>query len=407
MHPVAIAFWGAFFGTATLMLLGALAAFAQSHRRVALAGALSALVSAVYAVTYLGWLPVADAVRDARLVTHVGIFTAFVLGLMLLADLGLMRHTRLRRRLLGGALVLAAAAFGASWLLTPAQAVTYGTVVPLACAIAALPVALLSARRGDRIAWCGVFALAWLIVGLAGGFWIAHDREGASWVVHAVTASAGVAYLAGIAGMLWLRYSYLIELREVLAHGPRYDPVTRMRSDAASGRMLVQALQRRQHDPSAVVVVLSVTVANLAAVEHLHGRAALNHVLFVLASRLRRCVPAGIEMARASDDGFLLVDAHGRELPAVVRLGYSVAGSLSKPITLRGPGAVPGEREVQPAWVAEVGVGVLAATARAQASMLAGEARELARSACAVAGRVAWREHDPGSPWDASLLEAA
>ena len=36
MHPLAIGFWGAFFGAVGLMLLGAAAAFAQVHLRAAL-----------------------------------------------------------------------------------------------------------------------------------------------------------------------------------------------------------------------------------------------------------------------------------------------------------------------------------------------------------------------------------
>ena len=38
-----------------------------------------------------------------------------------------------------------------------------------------------------------------------------------------------MAYLAALASMMWQRYSYLIELREVLVQGPSYDPITRMR----------------------------------------------------------------------------------------------------------------------------------------------------------------------------------
>ena len=46
MHVVAAGFWGAFFGTVALMLVGALVAFAQSHHRVALAAARTARVAA-------------------------------------------------------------------------------------------------------------------------------------------------------------------------------------------------------------------------------------------------------------------------------------------------------------------------------------------------------------------------
>jgi hypothetical protein len=44
MHVLAVGFWGAFFGTVALMLVGAVAAFVQSHHRVAVAARHTALV---------------------------------------------------------------------------------------------------------------------------------------------------------------------------------------------------------------------------------------------------------------------------------------------------------------------------------------------------------------------------
>ncbi|HEY0883634.1 MAG TPA: GGDEF domain-containing protein, partial [Ramlibacter sp.] len=93
-------FWGAFFGTVLLMLAGALAAFVQSHHRVALAAALSSLVSGLFVVSYLGWLPIGDPDDEARLLAHIGIFSATMLGLMLLVELGLLRDRDGRRRVL-------------------------------------------------------------------------------------------------------------------------------------------------------------------------------------------------------------------------------------------------------------------------------------------------------------------
>ena len=181
MHVVAIGFWGAFFGATVLLLIAALAAFAQSHHRVALIAALTALMSALFAVTYLGWLPVFNPDHDARLVAHVGICIAVTLALMLLLDLGLLRERDARRRILAGMAALAVTLVGASWLLNPRQAVTYGTVVAFAFALVALLVAIRSARRGDRIAWFGVLAAASLLLALAGGIgsrWIARGCPG-------------------------------------------------------------------------------------------------------------------------------------------------------------------------------------------------------------------------------------
>ena len=122
-----------------------------------------------------------------------------------------------------------------------------------------------------------------------------------------MSATAGMAYLIGIGVMMWQRYSYLIELREVLAQGPRYDPITRMQSTGATGHMIAQAFGRQHQTPTRQVTLIGVSIGNLYALERLHGRASLNHALFVCASRLRRCVPADIEMGRLFDDGFLLI----------------------------------------------------------------------------------------------------
>jgi GGDEF domain-containing protein len=391
MYVVAIGFWGAFFGTAALLLIGGLAAFVQSHHRVALSAALTAVVSALFAVTYLGWLPVANPDHDARLVAHVGISTAVMLGLLLL-DLGLLREREARRRILAGMAALAALAVGASWLLNPRQAVTYGTMVAFSFALIALLVGIRSARRGDRIAWFGVFAVTCLLLALTGGIWIALDRQGVPWQVHAASATAGMAYIIGIGAMLWQRYSYLIELREVLAQGPRYDPITRMQSNGATGHMIAQAFLRQQQSPARPVLLIGVSIGNLYALENLHGRAALNHALFVSASRLRRCVPADMEIGRLFEDGFLLVSRNARDLDGLVKLGRELAKRLSKPVMLRtGAGE---EAQGHAEWAAQVGVGLLATNAQAKPAAAVAKVRDMSRTAWSFASRVAW--HDRG-----------
>ena len=103
MHDGVIGFiWGAYFGTVALMLAGALAAFAQSHHRVALAAGLTALLSALFIASYLAGLPVADPDLEVRLVALVGLFSATMLQLMLLVDLGVLRDHERRRRVLTG-----------------------------------------------------------------------------------------------------------------------------------------------------------------------------------------------------------------------------------------------------------------------------------------------------------------
>lgn len=394
-------FWGAFFGTVLLMLVGALAAFVQSHHRVALAAGLSACVSALFVVSHLGWLPIADPGHEARLLAHIGIFSATMLGLMLLADLGLLRDPDTRRRVLGAMLATAAAAVAASWMVRPMAALALSSATAAVVAVAALLIGIRSARRGDRLAWLAVFAVATMMLSLGGVSWIALDRRGVPWPVHAASALAGMAYLTGIGAMLWLRYSYLIELREVRSQGPRYDPVTRMQSSAATGHMVVQAFQRQAHHPARPVLLIAVSIGNLYALENLHGRAALNHALFVCASRLRRCAPADMEVGRLFDDGFLLVSRDARDLERLVKLGRLLARRLSQPLTLATSDGSPQAQERRTEWVAQIGVGVLATTVHAQPAAVIGKVRDMSRTAWSFASRVAW--HDQASDMIAEL----
>ncbi|HMA08530.1 MAG TPA: GGDEF domain-containing protein, partial [Ramlibacter sp.] len=242
MHAGAIGFvWGAYFGTAALMLAGALAAYAQSHHRVALAAALTALLSALFIGSYLAGLPVADRDLEVRLVALVGLFSATMLQLMLLVDLGFLRDRDRRRRVLTGVVAVAVLTVGVSWLVTPRQALVLGSSLSFAVSVAAMLSALRSAWRGDRQAWAAVSGVLLLPVCVGGVSWIALNPGGVPWQVHAASALAGTMFLVGVGAMLWLRYSYLIELREVLVQGPRYDPITRMQSNGATGHMIAQA----------------------------------------------------------------------------------------------------------------------------------------------------------------------
>ncbi len=406
MHAVAIGFvWGAFFGTVALMLVGALAAFAQSHHRVALAAALTALLSALFLGSYLGGLPVADPALEVRLVAHVGLFSAIMLQLMLLVDLGVLRERETRHRILASVIAVAVLTVGVSWLGTPRQALALGSSVSFGFAVAALLTAIRGAWRGDRLAWAAVSGTVLLPVCVGGVSWIALDPQGVPWQVHAASALGGMTFLTGIGLMLWLRYSYLIELREAQAQGPRYDPITRMQSTAATGQMVGQAFLRQKHAPTRPVVLIAISISNLYALENLHGRAALNHALFVSASRLRRCVPADMEMGRLFEDGFLLVSRNTGDLERIVKVGRELAMRLSRPVMLRisaDAGAAAGEEaEGHAEWAAQVGVGLLATTADAQPAAALAKARSMSRTAWSFASRVAW--HDQASDTIAEL----
>ncbi|HWI82713.1 diguanylate cyclase domain-containing protein, partial [Ramlibacter sp.] len=258
-------------------------------------------------------------------------------------------------------------------------------------------------RRGDRNAWPVLWGTLMLPACVAGVTWIALDPEAVPWRVHAVSAVAAITFLTGVGAMLWLRYSYLIELREVLVQGPRYDPITRMRTHAATAQMLGQTFMRQQGSTRPVVLI-AVSIGNLYALENLHGRAALNHALFICASRVRRCVPAGVELGRLFEDSFLLVSRDARNFEQLIKLGRRLAGQLSRPVTLRTIGE-GGEVEGRAEWAAQVGVGLLATTAQAQPAVVAGKVRDMARTAWSYESRVAWLDQGSDQIAQVPLLD--
>ena len=389
MDTIAVAFWGAFFGAVGLMLAGALLAYLRSLQRVALTAALSAILSALFVVAYLGWLPIADRALEARLLAHLAAGSAAVLGLMLLAMLGLLRSRQGRLAksgLAGGAL----AVILAGWLFEPVEALALSSAWALAVGAAALAICVRAAVRGDRLAWMAMSGVFFMLVAMSGLSWIALDGELVSWPLHAVSSVAGIAYLATMASALWARYSYLIELREIMAHGPAYDPVTRMRSHAETGQMVGAVFFRQEGDTRPVgVIVLS--LGNLYALEKLHGRAAMNHALFVCAGRLRRCVPGNVNMGRLGDDGFLLLTRNEGDPQELIQIARQVAQRLMRPVKLNTSRERAHMEAEQAEWVAEVGVGVLATIVpQMRPSAAVAMARAMSRTAWSYRSRVAW-----------------
>jgi GGDEF domain-containing protein len=407
MQTWAAAFWGAYFGTVALVLGGSLLAFIESHHRVALAAATAALISALFVVGYLGWLPITDPAAEDRVLAHIAIISAAVLGLLLWAMLGLLRPAATARRIRQRMLMLALGAMAASWLVDAWSALVLGSAVAFCMGLAALFVGLRSARRGDRLAWVGVPGIAFMMVSLVGLSWIAMDRSEVPLALHIVSAVSATAYLVTMAVMIWQRYSYLIELREVLVQGPSYDPITRMRSNAETGNMVGLAFFHQQQDPTRPVGVIAVSIGNLFALENLHGRAAMNHALFVCASRLRRCVPADVEMGRLGEDGFLLVARNATDLERLVQLGRVVAQRLARPVALS-TSTAPAEVEASKAqWAAQVGVGLMATTARSRPSAVVAMARDMSRTAWSFSSRVAWHDQASGQIAELPASEAA
>lgn len=388
MDTLAAGFWGAFFGTVALMLAASLAAFARSLHRVALLAALSAIVSALFAAAFLGWFPIGSAAAEARLLAHVAVGSAVLLGLMLASMLGLLRQRDVARRAYGLMAGGASVSLVVGWFLRPEQALALAAVMAFSVGCVMLVVSIRSARRGDRLAWAAVSGVTFMLVALAGLSVIALTRD-VPWPVHAASAVSGMAYLAVMAAALWSRYSYLLELSQVLAQGPSYDPVTRMRSHSETGQMIGAAFFRREGDTRPVGVIV-VSIANLYALDNLHGRAAYNHALFVCAGRLRSCVPQDVQMGRLGDDGFLLLVHDARDNDRLLRLARQVRERLSRPVVLTTGHDRALLDTAQATWLAELGVGVLSAGAQMRPSLALTTARAMSRTAWTFPSRLAW-----------------
>jgi GGDEF domain-containing protein len=406
MTTVAVGFWGAFFGSVALMLAGSLLAYARSLHRVALRAALTAVLSALFVVSYLGWLPIDDPQAEARLLAHIAAGVSAVLGVMLLSLMGVAR------RRADGAVWPRAAIFAVAatvilvgWLLPSNEALALGSALAMGVGLLALAVCVRGLLRGDRQAWLAVSAVFFMLVAIGGLSAIALERV-RDWPLHAMSAVAGMAYLAIISAALWARYSYLIELREVMAHGPSYDPVTRMRSHAETGQLVGKVFKPVGSETRAVGVI-AISIGNLYALEQLHGRFAVNHALFICAGRLRRTVPGDVEMGRLGDDGFLLLTRDSQDPVRLVTLARRVAQRLAQPVLLStspDPGAPQAQRA---SWVADVGVGVLVgATPVVRPSAAVSMARAMSRTAWSFGSRIAWFDRDRREIAELPLVDA-
>jgi GGDEF domain-containing protein len=393
MDVFAAGFWGAFFGTAALMLAISLVAFVRSQRRVALTAGLSALVSAAFVIAYLGWLPL-EGGAEARVLSHVAMLTSVTLALMLMALLGLLRRKSVARRAIAGLVALAVAVLAMTWALAPPQALLLCSIVAFGVGVMMLLVALRSAVRGDRLAWMTVSGVSLMLVALGGLSVIALDRT-VPWPVHAISAVAAMSYLTVMAGALWSRYSYLLELSEVLAHGPSYDPVTRMRSHSETGQLVGDVFFHRDAEARPIGVI-AICIGNLYALENLHGRAAFNHALFVCAGRLRRCVPQTVEMGRLGDDGFLLLARNTHDMRDLAPLARQIRDRLGRPVSLSTSREPERWGAGGTAWVAELGIGVLSTSTQARPSQAVATARAMARTAWTYPSRLAFFDVDAG-----------
>jgi GGDEF domain-containing protein len=323
---------------------------------------------------------------------------------MLMSTLGVLRQPAQARAVLAGVIACALLVVTASWLLPARGALALGSLVAFGAGTMMLIVSARGALRGDRGGWTIVAGIACMLAAIAGLTWIAWTGTQA-WPVHAASALAGILYLVVVATVLWARYSYLIELAEVMAHGPSYDPVTRMPSHTETGQMVGELFFKRAEEARPVGVI-AISIANLYALENLHGRAAFNHALFVCAGRLRRCVPQNVEMGRLGEDGFLLLVRHAGEVEQLAPLARQIRARLLRPLTLSTGADAASLDQARTAWVPEAGIGVLATTTHARPVHAVATARAMARTAWTYASRLACYDPDAGQIAELPLEDA-
>jgi GGDEF domain-containing protein len=388
MEPLAAGFWGAYFGTAGLLLGGAVLAFNRSARRVAVTGSLAAVLSALYVMVYLGLLPGVEDESQLRMQAQLAALSAAVLGLLLFNLLGLLRERRVAVR---ATLAMAVAAFtvsAAGWLLSPLQALALGAALEALVIPFAFVASLRTALRGARAGWLAVVGICCMALAVTGLTWHALEPDRTPWTVHAASALAAMAYLVCMAAAMWTRYAYLIDVRQAMVHGPSFDPVTRLRSHTETGAMVSDAF--KHVEDRRPVGVIAVSISNLQALEQLHGRAAYNHALFICATRLRRLASPAVELGRLRDDSFLMLVRRPANATALVELAQEVVRRLSRPVTLGTSGDMAALETSRMDWVADIGVGLLMAPPDMKPSMALAGARAMARTAWSFPSRVAW-----------------
>ena len=406
MEQFVTGFWGCFFGTSALMLAGSAFAFMRSLHRVGINAALSAVVSAFFVLAFLGALPMSDDDILARFLAYVACGVSAVLVYFLLTTLGMLPRPELRHRAIAVLAALSATVVLTGGLLVPLQALALGLAQAWLLGVVGLIASVRSAMRGDRLAWVAVAAIFFMFVALVGLGWIALDRAHVPWPVHVISALAGTVYLATMALLLWSRYAYLIELHQVMEYGPRFDPVTRMRSHAETGQMVGAAFKLYREAPVPLGVIVF-SIANICTLEKLYGLAAANHALFVCAGRLRRVVPVDVEMGRLADDSFLLLVRNSKDSGGLIQLARAVQLQLSKSVVLHTRAELGDQSKRRTRWAAEVGAGVFRASREdARAATVVAMARGISRTAWTFPSRVAWLDEVSGDIVGIPILQS-
>lgn len=395
MDPIAAGFWGAYFAAAAFVFFGSIAAFIRSEHPVGLRAAWSAVASAFFVAAFLDFLPIDDEGTRLRFLAFVAVTLSTSLAYLLMAMMGVLRSPQRTRRTMSALIVTGLIVLGAGLALEPQEAFLLGAGMAAVLAVIAMVLCAVGMLRAERLAGLATLGVLCMLISILCLTDIALASD-VPMELHIVAAVAGTLFLVAMSIVGWQRYSYLIDLHEVLAHGPSYDPVTRMRSHSETGQMVGAAFQSEMGSPVPLGVIV-VSIGNLYALEKLHGAAAVNHALFVCAGRLRRYAPMNADMGRLGEDAFLLLVRSAHSMERLIELARRVAERLSRGVVL----SIGRERQplegAQMRWEAQVGVGVLAvSSAQVKAGTAVAMAKAMSRTAWTYPTRVAWFDEHTG-----------
>lgn len=396
MEKLAIGLWGCFYGASVFALCGAAFAYSRSMHRIGINTALTTLGPVAAVTVFLGGLPIDDRATLLRLLAHLIILVGLLLVYQLLNLLGVLPTATSRLRAKALLMATGIAATGASWLLAPPDALLMCGLVAFLLGVFAWSVCVRQALRGDTLARVAVVAVVVVITATGVLSYGVLHPEHWTWQLSALTAAAAFAYIVALAGISVARYSYLLEHKKVMEYGPAYDPITRLRSRSETGQMARDIFDKLPHNTEPLGVIV-LTIANLYALEKLHGAAAVNSALFLIASRLKRSLPARVEIGRLGFDGFLLIMRNCTDSGRLADLAHDLNRRIHKSATLKTNPDAKQLETAQMVWLAQAGVGVLHVKNPKTTSFDAiTMARNMSRTAISYSSCMAWFDQDEG-----------
>ena len=396
MQTLAIGLWGCFFGASLLVLSGAAFAFSRSMYRIGVNASLAAIGPVFVAAAFLGGQSIANRDVWLRFLAHLTAIVGALLVYQLLNILGSLKTASNRKRAKVFFVAVCVIALGASWFLTPADALRLCGVVAFLMAVYAWAVSIRNALRGDNLAWVAVISVSLVITSYFGLSFGALNPDQWTWKIQALTAASATGYMLTLGFINRQRYAYLLELRKVMVYGPAYDPVTRMRSHAETGKMARDIFGHHIHanEPLGVIVL---TIANLYALEKLHGLAAVNSALFLTAVRLKRALPANVDVGRLGPDGFLLIMRNCPDSGRLIMLAHDLNRRLHKSVKLTIDPDIEQLETASTVWQAQIGIGALIVIDPGTSSKDAiTMGHNMSRTAVSYASRIAWFDHSSG-----------